>query len=134
MKVGITGDHTFTVTEPMLANKAGSGSVDVFSTPCMIAEMEGTAYRSVMPFLEEGKATVGVKVDIRHTDATPLGMKVSIHTELTEISQNGKILTFKVEARDECGVIGGGVHERAIIDVKRFMEKTNSKHSSSNGK
>lgn len=127
MKVGITAEHTVTVSEDMLANKAGSGSVAVFSTPRMIAEMEGTAYRSVQPLLEAGKTTVGIKVDIRHTDATPLGMKVFIHTELTEISENGKILTFKVEARDKQGIIGSGMHERAIIDIKRFMEKVNTK-------
>ena len=127
MNIGITGDYTFTVTKDMLASKAGSGTVDVFSTPVMIAEIEGTAMRSVMPYLEEGKATVGTHIDVRHSDATPEGMKVFIHTELIEISENGKFLTFKVEARDECGVIGNGIHERAVITIKRFMEKVNAK-------
>ena len=54
-------------------------------------------------------------------------MKVFIHTELTGISENGRFLTFKVEARDECGVIGNGTHERAVISVDRFMEKVNAK-------
>lgn len=127
MEVGITGDHSFIVTKEMLASQAGSGTVDVFSTPVMIAQMEGTAMRSVMPYLGEGKATVGIHLDVRHLDATPEGMKVSIHTELKEISENGKFLTFTVEARDERGVIGSGTHERAIITIDRFMEKVNEK-------
>lgn len=127
MKVGIIGDHSFVVTKDMLASTAGSGTVDVFSTPVMIAQMEGTAMRSVIPHLEEGQATVGTHLDVHHTAATPEGMKVSIHTELTGISENGRFLTFKVEARDECGVIGHGTHERAVITVDRFMAKVSAK-------
>ena len=127
MKVGIIGDHSFVVTKDMLASTAGSGTVDVFSTPVMIAQMEGTAMRSVIPHLEEGQATVGTHLDVHHTAATPEGMKVSIHTELTSISENGRFLTFKVEARDECGVIGHGTHERAVITVDRFMAKVSAK-------
>lgn len=127
MEIGIKGDASFVVTKEMLATAVGSGTVEVFATPAMIARMEDTATRSVMPYLEEGQATVGTHVDVRHLDATPEGMKVTIHTELVEINANGKFLTFQVEARDECGVIGSGIHERAIINVGRFMEKVNKK-------
>ena len=127
MEVGIKGDYTFVVTKEMLATAMGSGTVDVFATPAMIARMEDTATRSVMPYLDEGQATVGTHVDVRHLDATPEGMKVFIQTELVEINANGKFLTFQVEARDERGVIGSGIHERAIINVGRFMEKVNKK-------
>ena len=114
MEVGIKGDCSFVVTKEMLATAVGSGTVEVFATPAMIARMEDTATRSVMPYLDEGQATVGTHVDVRHLDATPEGMKV-------------KFLTFTVEARDEHGVIGSGIHERAIINVSRFMEKVNKK-------
>ena len=127
MEVGIKGDCSFVVTKEMLATAVGSGTVEVFATPAMIARMEDTATRSVMPYLDEGQATVGTHVDVRHLDATPEGMKVSIHTELVEINANGQFLTFTVEARDEHGVIGSGIHERAIINVSRFMEKVNKK-------
>ena len=127
MEIGIQREETFVVTRDMLASAAGSGTVEVFATPVMIAKMEGTATRSVMPFLDAGKATVGVQVDVKHLDATPEGMNVTIHTELTEISENGKFLTFKVAAYDEKGLIGEGVHIRAIINENRFMEKVRAK-------
>ena len=127
MEVGIKGNCEFTVTEEMLASRAGSGAMAVFSSPIMIAKMERTASLSVMPFLGEDKTTVGIHVDVRHKDATPEGMTVTVRTELTGISENGKILTFKVEAFDEFGLIGEGLHERAIIDKKRFMEKVDTK-------
>ena len=127
MEIGIQREETFVVTRDMLASAAGSGTVEVFATPVMIAKMEGTATRSVMPFLDASKATVGVQVDVKHLDATPEGMNVTIHTELTEISENGKFLTFKVAAYDEKGLIGEGVHVRAIINENRFMEKVRAK-------
>ena len=48
-------------------------------------------------------------------------------TELTEIAPNGKILTFKVAAYDEAGLIGEGTHQRAIVAKERFEQKAQSK-------
>ena len=47
-------------------------------------------------------------------------MEVRIETELTEIAPNGKMLTFKVAAYDEAGLIGEGTHQRAIVAKERF--------------
>ncbi len=86
----------------------------------MIANMEYTSAASVEELLGEGKTTVGVKVDVSHVAATPKGMKVTFDAELLEVSANGKILTFHVEAHDECGLIGEGTHQRAVVDRVRF--------------
>ena len=61
--------------------------------------------------------------------ATPEGMEVRIETELTEIAPNGKMLTFKVAAYDEAGLIGEGTHQRAIVAKERFEQKAQSKLS-----
>ncbi|MBQ9238967.1 MAG: thioesterase family protein [Treponema sp.] len=129
MEIGITGERTLTVTKEKLASAVGSGLVDVFSTPMMIAEIEGTAADSVAPFLDAGKTTVGTEVHVSHTAATPEGMHVHIHTELIDIQANGKVLTFKVTATDEVGQIGNGTHTRAIVDAARFMEKVSAKRA-----
>ncbi len=127
MKTGIKGESSFTVTNEMLASKIGSGAVEVFSTPSMITAIERTAEASVIPFLESGAVTVGSHVDVAHNDATLEGMKVFVYTELTEISENGKFLTFKAEVKDDYGVIGCGTHVRAIINKARFIEKIKAK-------
>ena len=54
-------------------------------------------------------------------------MKVHFETELVEIAPNGKILTFKVAAYDEAGLIGEGTHQRAIVAKERFEAKAQSK-------
>jgi hypothetical protein len=124
---GIKGHQEITVEEKDLAIHIGSGTVHVLATPMMIANMEYTSAASVEELLGEGKTTVGVKVDVSHVAATPKGMKVTFDAELLEVSANGKILTFHVEAHDECGLIGEGTHQRAVVDRVRFDEKTQAK-------
>lgn len=129
MHIGIKGNREVVVTKAMLASSAGSGLVDVFATPIMIAEIERTAAASVQPFLKEGQVTVGTQVNIAHLGATAEGKKVSIRTELVEISENGRFLTFTTEVSDEVEVVGEGTHTRAIINKARFMEKLAAKYS-----
>ena len=124
---GIKGHQEITVEEKDLAIHVGSGTVHVLATPMMIANMEYTSAASVEELLGEGKTTVGVKVDVSHVAATPKGMKVTFDAELLEVSANGKILTFHVEAHDEGGLIGEGTHQRAVVDRVRFDEKTQAK-------
>jgi len=127
LNIGIKGHREITVEEKDLAIHVGSGTVHVLATPMMIANMEYTSAASVEELLGEGKTTVGVKVDVSHVAATPKGMKVTFDAELLEVSANGKILTFHVEAHDECGLIGEGTHQRAVVDRVRFDEKTQAK-------
>jgi len=124
---GIKGHQEITVEEKDLAIHVGSGTVHVLATPMMIANMEYPWAASVEGLRGGGKTTVGVKVDVSHVAATPKGMKVTFDAELLEVSANGKILTFHVEAHDECGLIGEGTHQRAVVDRVRFDEKTQAK-------
>ncbi len=55
LKEGVKGTQEIMVTEENTAKVMGSGALDVFATPAMIALMEKTAWESVQPYLEEGK-------------------------------------------------------------------------------
>ncbi len=125
LTVGITGKQTVTVTAENSAKTMGSGTLDVFATPSMIALMEKTAWMSIVDYLEEGQGTVGTKLDISHNAPTPLGMTVTCESKLVEI--DGRRLVFKVTASDGVDVIGVGRHERFIIFNQKFQEKTNNK-------
>ncbi len=125
LKSGIKGKETMIVDESNTAKTMGIGTLDVFATPAMTALMEKTAWKSVAEELEEGCGTVGIRLEITHDAPTPLGMKVTCESVLTGI--DGRKLTFEVEARDERGKIGSGIHERFIIDNKKFQEKANQK-------
>ena len=125
MQAGIKGRREQTVTAEMSAARIGSGLVEVFATPMMVALIEQTCLESVIPYLDEGQGTVGTLVNVSHVSATPVGMRVWCESELVEVDR--RRLVFKVKAYDECGLIGEGTHERFIIDNAKFMEKIKNK-------
>lgn len=127
LPVGTKGKTETIVTEDMTALKVGSGEAMVLATPVMAALMEKAAQDSVKTLIEEGKTTVGTALSIRHVSATPVGMRVWAETEVTAVSENGRMITFAVSAYDEKGLIGEGTHERAIVTLARFQEKTDAK-------
>ena len=122
---GIKGKEEITVEMKDTAKVLGSGGLEVFATPAMIALSEKTALLSVAGFLEEGTSTVGTKVNMSHIAATPIGMKVTCETELIEVDR--RRLLFNVTVYDEKEKIAEGTHERFIVDNGKFTEKANSK-------
>lgn len=125
LETGMTGQGETIVTMDNTAKAMGSGDLQVFATPAMIALMEQTAYQSVAEELEEGMTTVGTYVSVKHMAPTPVGMKVTCRTEL--MKADGKALTFHVEAFDDNGLIGDGTHERYIVGKEKFQKKADSK-------
>ena len=126
LETGIKGHKELMVTPDKTAKAMGSGALDVFATPCMIALMENTAFESVQAELEEGCGTVGTALNVKHVAATPVGMKVTCDTELIKV--DGRALTFLVKAYDACGRNGEGEHERFIISEEKFQAKTDAKN------
>ena len=129
IEVGMTYTMEKTVTSDMTARAVGSGGLEVFGTPFMMAMMECAAMWCVQNELPEGKGTVGVDIASSHLAPTPVGMKITATAEVTGVSANGKMITFKVTASDEEGLIGEGTHTRAVIDNARFLQKCNDKLS-----
>ena len=116
-----------TVTQELTAGAIGSGALPVFGTPFMAAMMENAALTVLQNFLEEDQGSVGTHLDIHHDAPTPIGMRVWAEAEITGVSENGKMVDFKVSAWDERGPVGGGTHTRAIINSQRFLDKCNKK-------
>jgi predicted thioesterase len=125
LEIGRKGTVTRMVDDSVSAKTFGSGLVDAFATPAMVALMEQAAWTSVVDALDEGQGTVGSRLDVTHTAATPMGMTVTATSELIEI--DGRRLVFRVSATDQHGLIGEGIHERYIIDQARFREKLDAK-------
>ena len=125
MKVGIKNQIKKTVSNALTAKAMGSGRLDVFATPAMVAMMEEAAHTSVEAELEVGQGTVGTSMTVSHLAATPVGMEVTCESELIEV--DGRKLVFEIKAMDEEGLIGEAKHERFIIDSEKFFAKTNAK-------
>ncbi len=125
LEAGMKGSMEITVTKDRTAKLRGSGTLDVFATPAMIELIEETAWRSVAGELDEGCASVGTGLNIRHLSATPVGMKVTCKTELKEV--DGRRLLFEVLVEDEAGKVGEGTHERFVIQAEKFQKKADEK-------
>lgn len=115
------------VDETMLASHVGSGIVDVYATPMMIALMEHTAAKCLDQFLDEGETSVGVMMNTTHDAPTPAGMKVIVQVTISAVER--KKVSFHIEAKDEEDVIGTATHDRFIVVKDKFEAKAKSKLS-----
>ena len=125
LEAGIRGEQSVVVTSENTAKTMGSGTLDVFATPALVALAEKTCWMSVAAALDEGCGTVGTRLELEHSAPTPVGMTVTCESELTAVE--GRKLVFKVSLHDEKGPVGGGVHERFIINNAKFAAKAESK-------
>ena len=125
LKTGLKNEIKSIVSRELTAAAVKSGDCEVYGTPCLAALMEEAAAGLLAPYLEEGKTSVGTKLSLDHTAATPVGMAVRASAELREI--DGRRFVFFIEAFDEKGLIGTAGHERFIVDREKFVGRTYGK-------
>jgi len=121
ISVGDRIEDTQQVTLERVASNLGSGTLQVYATPAMVAFVEQTCRKLVEPFLPEGMTTVGIALTVRHIAPTPLGRKVSIQAEIVLVEKN--VISFQAELWDEMEKIGEVTHERAVIEIDRFTAR-----------
>lgn len=121
IEVGTKKISTTIVDSSKTASAVGSGGLDVFATPSMVALMEHAAMTAVAPFLAEGETTVGGYIATTHLAPSPIG--ATIEAEATVTAVEGRKIEFEVEAR--CGeqVLGRGTHTRFVVNAAKFMAK-----------
>lgn len=78
----------------------------------MMAMMEHAAMDCVQPDLPEGKAPWAWTFSPATWPPPLWGMTVRATATVTGVSENGKLITFRVEASDDWGPIGEGTHTR----------------------
>jgi fluoroacetyl-CoA thioesterase len=125
LQIGSKGTARVLVGVEHTAPSIGSGKVPVLATPVMINVIEAAALAAVEHLLPAGHQSLGIHLDVRHFAATPIGMQVVAAAEL--IAVEGRTLSFRVEARDDKEPIGGGTHQRVVVNVARFDERVQRK-------
>ena len=123
--VGMTFTASTTVDANNTARAVGSGTVDVFATPMMLALMEHAAVQCIAACLPEGQTSVGTQINISHSDATPIGMRVTATATVREVDR--RRIEFDVVMEDEVGEIGRGMHTRFLVNSERFLQKAQAK-------
>jgi fluoroacetyl-CoA thioesterase len=133
LRPGLTHTETIRVTDRLIVPEMAdffsnfAGMPPVLATAYLVAFVEWTCVRALADHLLEGEHTVGTRIDLSHTAATPVGMKATATIELVE--RDGRKLRFNVACRDERGEIGAGFHERFVIDEARFLAKLAEKQA-----
>src|SRR6202162_276243 len=122
---GLTGTAEIVVGPEHTAPFVGSGRIAVLATPVMINLFEAAALAAVEHLLPPGHQSLGIHLDVSHTAATPVGLRVTATAEVVAVE--GRTVTFKVAARDEFEEIGGGTHQRVVVSVARFDERVQRK-------
>ena len=122
---GLRGSAELVVGEQHTAPRVGSGRIRVLATPVMINLIEAAALAAVEQSLPENHQSLGTHLDISHTAATPVGMRVRATAEVLRVE--GRTIYFRVRAEDEREVIGEGTHERVVVNVERFDQRVQAK-------
>jgi fluoroacetyl-CoA thioesterase len=122
---GLTGTAEIVVGPEHTAPFVGSGRIAVLATPVMINLIEAAALAAVEHLLPSGHQSLGIQLDVSHTAATPIGLRVTATAEVTQVE--GRTIAFRVMARDEFEPIGGGTHRRVVVSVARFDERVQRK-------
>ena len=125
LEVGLKYQAQMMVNSQDTAKQYGSGDLEVYATPAMIALMENAATNCVKQELPQGFTTVGIEINVKHIKATPVGVKVRAEALLEKV--DGKRLFFKVEAYDDLGKIGEGINIRYLVNAEKFVGKTTRK-------
>ena len=122
---GLTGTAELIVTAEHTAPFVGSGRIAVLATPVMINLIEAAALAAVEHLLPAGHQSLGIHLDVSHTAATPVGLRVTASAEVLHIE--GRTIMFRIEARDAFEAIGGGTHQRVVVSVERFDARVQRK-------
>jgi fluoroacetyl-CoA thioesterase len=122
---GLRGTADLVVGPEHTAPFVGSGRIAVLATPVMINLIEAAALAAVEHLLPAGHQSLGIHLDVSHVAATPVGLRVTASAEVLRVE--GRTATFRVEARDDYEVIGGGTHQRVVVSVARFDERVQRK-------
>lgn len=125
IKIGEVFEKEIQVEDCHLACNVGSGDVEVYATPMMIALMEEVSAKCLQQFLDEDMTSVGTCISSSHLVATPKGMKVKAESKIVAV--NGRKIGFEIKAFDDAGLIGEGTHERFILNREKFHEKAQAK-------
>lgn len=113
----------FTVGDHDTAEALGSGSLPVLGTPRLLAWCEAATCSAIEPELADGETSVGTRVELEHTRASGVGVRVEVTA--SEVFRDGRLHRFGVVAREAGGgrVVGTGEITRVVVDAARFLTR-----------
>ena len=118
---------THRVTDADTAVALGSGDLPVLATPRLLAWCEAAcvAVPAAAAARADGRSvrtSVGTRVVLEHTRATPVGAAVHVQAELAQV--DGRLLRFAVAVHDDAGwVLATSELTRVVVEAERFLAR-----------
>jgi len=129
LKIGTKGTIEYKVEQKDLAKNLQISKNDnfpaVFATARLVALMECSAAKAMIPLLDNGQLSVGVDVNVKHLAPTLVGDVVK--STATFLGMEEKLYKFEIEAEDSGGKVGICSHTRAVIDENRLIAGANKR-------
>ena len=119
LEPGLQAAFRYIMTEADTAAAVGSGEVPVLATPRVLALAERATVAAVAGALESGSTTVGVRVELNHLAASPVGTELEITAVLEQVT--GRRLQFAVRLTDGDRPIASGVITRVVVNTAAFL-------------
>lgn len=111
---------THTVGDADTAAALGSGDLPVLATPRVLAWLEAATCAALD--LDDGRTSVGTRVEVEHIVASPVGATITATADL--VHEDGRLLRFRVAAHDGHGtLVAHGEVRRVVVDRARFLER-----------
>lgn len=121
MNTGISGAVELDVAEVDTALHLGTGDVRVLSTPRIVELCEQATVRALEGMVQEGRTSVGFRVEVTHL--APIAVGSSVVAAATLERTEGKRLVFNVTVSDRCGLVAAGKVTRVLVDRAAFLDK-----------
>jgi fluoroacetyl-CoA thioesterase len=121
-EIGMRGIASMIVGDDDTSVAMRSGEVAVLATPRIVALCEEATCAALIGRLTAGCTTVGMRVQIDHLHPTAIGQSVEAEAILDKIE--GRRLVFTVSASDAKGLVAAGKVTRVLVDIDKFLAKT----------
>jgi predicted thioesterase/mRNA-degrading endonuclease toxin of MazEF toxin-antitoxin module len=126
LKPGLSHAKTIEIDEARCIGFMGKEGM-VYATPRMVSDVEYTCRDFLLAHLDEGEDSVGMRVEIDHLAATPMGMKVTVQLKVVEVDR--RKVTFEFLVNDGIDDAGRGRHIRFVVDKAKSFERIKAKRA-----
>lgn len=124
LQPGLTTTRRFEIDEARTIGFMGADA-RVYATPSMVADVEITCRDLLLDHADAGEDSVGMRVELDHLGATPLGAWVDIEARVAGVDD--RKVTFDIFVQDAIELVGRGRHVRFVVDVGRMKERLTGK-------
>jgi fluoroacetyl-CoA thioesterase len=124
LKVGLSATRRVDIDRDRTISFMGD-DCRVYATPKLLYDIEMSCRDLLLQHIDQGKDSVGTRVELDHVGATLMGMWVEITVTLTEV--NGSAVCFTFTARDVVEEVARGKHNRFIVGIEKTAQRLKAK-------